>query len=76
MDVGARVYGYVADIARTIPVGNPPAWQKEIFDAANEFHDEVMALITPGVKIAIYVQEADELLAQKLKRLGLIKTPQ
>lgn len=73
MDVGARVHGYVADVARTVSVGTPKIWQKEIFDAVCELHDEVMALIRPGLEVATYVQQADDLLEDKLKRLGLMK---
>lgn len=73
MDVGARVHGYVADVARTIPIGTVPAWQQDVFDAVDELHDEVMALIKPGYEISAYAQQADKFLEEKLKRLGLMK---
>lgn len=73
MDVGARVHGYVSDVARTIPVGKPQQWQIELFEAVREYHDEVMVLLKPGVEVSAYVQQADKILEAKLKRLGLMK---
>lgn len=73
MDVGARVHGYVADVARTIPTGKTLPWQREVFDAVYELHDDMMEFIKPGYKVADYVQQADRLLEKKLKRLGLMK---
>ncbi len=74
MDVGARVHGYVADIARTFPAGDSTArWQREIHTAVVEYHNAMMARIIPGAPISEYVQYADQLLLETLRRLGLIK---
>ncbi|MBL8159194.1 aminopeptidase P family protein [Candidatus Saccharibacteria bacterium] len=72
-DVGARVHGYVADVARTFPTGKKSAaWQRDIHAAAVAYHDEAMALIQPGRPLSEYVQGSDRILLEKLRALGLI----
>lgn len=74
LDVGARVHGYVADIARSFPAGKTSAaWQREIHAAAVAHHNDVMGLIKPGKPLAEYAQDSDRLLLDKLRQLGLIK---
>ena len=49
IDCGARVRGYHADFTRTVVVGEPAAWQREIHSAVIEAHAAATRLLRPGV---------------------------
>lgn len=48
VDVFAYDNGYQSDIARTVAVGEPTAFQKDIWERLVEIHDAMLAEIKPG----------------------------
>ena len=49
MDYGARYGDYNADMTRTVVVGEPAAWQREVYDAVRKVNEEVEATARAGV---------------------------
>jgi Xaa-Pro aminopeptidase len=48
VDVGARVNGYLADLARTYVAGKPTARQEKIYNLVNEAWSAAFACVKPG----------------------------
>ena len=76
MDVGARVDGYAADITRTYAVGEPTKRQVAVHTAVQTAHQRIINLLRPGLELATYLQQVDEIMQQALQSLGLLKTPE
>jgi Xaa-Pro aminopeptidase len=73
LDVGARVNGYAADIARTLPLGKPTPRQMEVFDAVARVQGQTIALCQPGMSVADYLKSFERFMGEELVRLGLLK---
>jgi Xaa-Pro aminopeptidase len=52
LDFGARVLGYHADMTRTVAVGVPAAWQRELYDVVAAAQRAGRHALTPGVPLA------------------------
>lgn len=49
MDYGALVCDYHADMTRTVCVGEPSAYQREVYDIVRRAHEECAAMVRPGI---------------------------
>lgn len=72
-DVGVRQHGYVADIARTIPLGRPSQRQLEVHQAVLRVRDFATNLLRPGQNVREYLEAVDNCMIHELKQLGLLK---
>jgi len=52
MDFGARVRGYHADMTRTVAVGAPAAWQRELYDLVAAAQRAGRHALAPGLPLA------------------------
>lgn len=59
LDCGARVHGYHGDMARTVPVGQADAEQRDMLEAVERSVSDAIAAVRPGVTIAA-VRDAAE----------------
>ena len=57
-DFGARVQGYHADITRTVVLGEPAAWQREIYDVVAAAAQAGRAALEPGLDTTVIDQAA------------------
>jgi len=73
MDVGARVDGYAADITRTYMKGAPTKRQREIHQAVEAAHHDIIKLLAPELPVEEYMRGADTRMKQALKDVGLLK---
>ncbi len=73
MDVGARVEGYAADITRTYAKGNPTKRQKEVHQAVQAAHVDIISLLQPELPVEEYMKKVDVRMKQALRDLGLMK---
>ena len=74
LDIGARAYGYAADITRTYAVGTPTARQTEVHAAVEKAHKAIIRLLKPGLAVAAYHDSVDEIMKAALDSLGLLKS--
>lgn len=73
-DLGARTDFYVSDISRTIPVdGKFTERAKAVYQEVLDVNKKCIEYLKPGVTWKEFNEYAKELLAEALKRLGLIK---
>jgi len=74
IDVGAEYRMYTADITRTIPIdGKFTKRQREIYDIVLRANQEAIEMIAPGVDIRDISNRVNEILAEGLLKVGLIK---
>jgi Xaa-Pro aminopeptidase len=52
VDCGARYHGYHADMTRTVALGAPAAWQREIYELVAAAQLAGVAAATPGAEVA------------------------
>jgi Xaa-Pro aminopeptidase len=52
IDCGARYAGYHADMTRTVAVGQPAAWQREIYDLVAAAQRAGLEAVTVGAEVA------------------------
>ncbi len=52
IDCGARLGGYHADMTRTVTVGEPASWQREIYELVARAQAAGVVAATPGAKLA------------------------
>jgi Xaa-Pro aminopeptidase len=74
IDIGARSYGYSADITRTISLGKSSRRHQAVHAAVQEVQDFAYSLLKPGVIIAEYEKQIEHFMGEKLRELGLIKS--
>jgi len=72
IDIAARVDGYSADVTRTY-CRNPTKRQREVHAAVVEAERAIIGRITPGLPVADYLKQVDEIMKQALQKLGLLK---
>ncbi len=76
LDVGARVNGYCADIARTIPLRPPTDRERQIYEAVQHMHDHFLGLLKPGASVKeTLLKDAYPFIGEEMAKLGLIKKP-
>jgi len=74
LDVGGEFGGYTADITRTMPVsGRFTEAQKELYELVLQAQKETLAIMKPGVPFRAVEEKVQEVTAQGLMKLGLIK---
>jgi len=74
MDVGAEYHGYTADVTRTIPAtGTFTPEQKQLYQLVLEAQEAGFAQCKIGNAFAAPHQAAQRVIAQGLKKLGIIK---
>jgi len=66
LDVGARVDGYCSDMTRTIFLGNPSSYFREIYRIVREAQVSAIEYIRPGMK----TNEADSIARDCIKKPG------
>ncbi len=66
LDVGARVDGYCSDMTRTIFLGKPPSYFKEIYRVVREAQVSALECVRPGMK----TNEADSIARDFIKKAG------
>lgn len=77
LDLGARVGGYNADVTRTYPVnGRYSERQKKVYDIVLAANRRVAREARPGMTLAELNDICKEVLAEGLKKLGLIQKPE
>ena len=74
IDVGAEVNHYSADISRTISLNKPSKRQKAVIDAVGEIQLLAIDMLKPGVFLKDYESKVEQIMGEKLRSLGLIKT--
>lgn len=70
-DVGAKVTGYSADIARTFAYGEPTKRQISVHAAVERAQQEVIQLLRPGLELREYLQEVQKIMSREIAGLGL-----
>jgi Xaa-Pro aminopeptidase len=66
LDVGARVDGYCSDMTRTIFLGKPPSYFREIYQIVREAQVSALEYIRPGMK----TNEIDSISRDMIKKAG------
>jgi Xaa-Pro aminopeptidase len=74
IDIGAEVEHYAADISRTIGLSAVSRRQRAVHEAVQEVQRQAFGLLKPGVMMRAYEQQVEQLMGEKLRELGLIKT--
>ncbi|MCP2338308.1 M24 family metallopeptidase [Actinomadura rupiterrae] len=62
-DFGALVGGYHADMTRTVAVGAPAAWQRELYDLVRSAQQAAVAAAEPGAEYVAVDAAARDLIA-------------
>lgn len=75
IDAGARYEHYAADITRTYAIGTPSSREIEVHGAVETAHQQIIALLKPGLSIKAYYKKVDEIMEAALTTLGLLKQP-
>lgn len=75
LDVGAEKEHGLADITRTLPVGEVDDFHQRIYNAVKEAQEYAFSLLKPGVYIRDYESDMEEFMGEKLKELGVIDAP-
>ena len=76
LDVGARVNGYCADIARTIPLDTPTDRERQVYEAVERMHNHFLSLLKPGAPVKdTLMKQAYPFVGEEMVKLGLIKKP-
>lgn len=74
MDIGARIDGYAADITRTYVKGSATKRQREIHQAVEAAHYEIIKMLEPQLPVEEYIRGVDACMKQALINVGLIKS--
>jgi Xaa-Pro aminopeptidase len=64
IDCGARLGGYHADMTRTVVLGEPSAWQREIYDLVAAAQRAGVAAAVPGADVDAVDAAARDLIAE------------
>ena len=74
IDVGARLHGYPADITRTYAIGKVSQRHKAVHAEVVKAHQQIMALLHPGLRVKDYFSQVDIIMQLALENLNLLKT--
>jgi Xaa-Pro aminopeptidase len=72
LDIGARHYGYAADITRTYAIGEPTQRQRDVHAAVQTAHNAIIRLLKPDLAIEQYQQNVTDIMTDALMALGLL----
>ncbi len=72
LDVGARLGGYAADISRSYSVGEPTQRQRQVHQAVQSAHRDIIKLIKPGLLVADYHSSVDRIMKNAIMNLNLL----
>jgi Xaa-Pro aminopeptidase len=73
LDVGARVRNYSADIARTVPLGQPTERWLQVYAAVERMHDHFLGLLKPGASVKeVLVKDAYLFVGEEMRKLGIL----
>jgi len=75
MDIGARHYGYAADVARTYAYGEPTKRQAAVHKVVQEAQQRIIKLLKPDLGIEEYQRDVDTIMVDALMSLDLLKDP-
>jgi len=75
LDIGARYKGYAADITRTYAFGEVSDRYRSVHAAVENAHEEIIALLKPGLLTKEYLESVDEIMKNALNGLGLLSSP-
>jgi Xaa-Pro aminopeptidase len=64
IDCGARYAGYHADMTRTVAIGEPAAWQREIFDLVAAAQRAGLEAVTVGAEVAAVDAASRDLISE------------
>jgi Xaa-Pro aminopeptidase len=64
IDCGAQVGGYHADMTRTVAVGEPSAWQREIYDLVAAAQQAGIRAAVPGAEVGAVDASARKLITE------------
>lgn len=73
LDIGARHYGYSADVARTYAYGEPTKRQQAVHKAVQEAQQQIIRLLKPDLGVEEYQQQVDRIMIEALMGLDLMK---
>jgi Xaa-Pro aminopeptidase len=74
MDIGAEYEMYTADITRTVPIsGTFSKRQRDVYEVVLKANEEAIAMVAPGVNMSDINARVNDVLAEGLIALGLIK---
>lgn len=71
IDIGARVDGYAADLARTWSIGESSPRAQALHAAVVEAQAKVIAMIKPGLTVEQYIVGVDEIMHDAMRSLDL-----
>jgi len=74
IDIGARVDGYAADITRTYAIGTPTDRQIAVHAAVENAQQQIILLLRPGLSVAEYHEQVDDIMTNALISLKLMKS--
>lgn len=74
LDIGAVVGGYPADITRTYAYGTVSARAAQVHASVRRAHNEIIALLAPGLSVAVYQERVDAIMKRELIELHLMKS--
>jgi Xaa-Pro aminopeptidase len=74
IDVGARLNGYMAGVARTYVYGEPTRRQRAVHEALRQAHAQIIALLGPNLAVDQYQREVDAIMQDTLISLGLMSS--
>ena len=72
MDIGARRDRYMADVTRTLPIGNPSPRHIAVYEAVERMHAHTFGMLRDGVDVKEYFTKAYTYVGDELKKLGVI----
>ncbi len=73
IDIGARLHGYAADVTRTYD-NDPSKRLSEVHAAVQAAHEQVIALIRPGLDVRDYTGAVEGIMSDALDSLDLLTT--
>jgi len=74
VDIGAEVEHYAADITRTIGLKTVSRRQRAVHEAVQDIQQQAFGLLKPGILMKDYEQQIVQLMGEKLRELGLMKS--
>lgn len=74
IDVGAQFQRYAADITRTYAYGEPTRRQRDVHAAVESAHQNIVALLRPGLGVDEYSEQVDLRMKRALVDVGLLSS--
>lgn len=74
IDIGAEVEHYAADITRTVALSTASRRQRLVHEAVEDVQAHAIELLRPGVFLKDYEKAVEQIMGEKLRELGLLKS--